>query len=112
MSLLGARKPPARRRLRAAARRGDPVRRCPNVFALPEYEKLWLIYRSSDFDEIDGVEVPVFTYRQIAASFTRNRRFRLSEAQVWRFLHREAPELAARRSDPYPFAWKDRRKGL
>src|SRR5450755_3173193 len=88
-----------------------PILPCPNIHALPAIEIFWLLARSGEFDLIDSVEVPTYTYERIAENFTRSRRFRVSKISVWRLVRREDPELAARRGDTYPFAWKGSEEG-
>ena len=86
-----------------------PIVPCPNIHALPEPERLWLLGRAAQFDLIEGVEVPTYTYREIARNFTLRRRIRVSRFAVRRFILRQKPELARRRGDPFPLALATRR---
>lgn len=89
--------------------KNKPILPCPNIHALPEYEQLWLLARSAQFDLIDGIEVPTWSYREIARNFTKSRRFRVSKFGVRRFVLRMDPDLAKRRGNSCPFAVRMRK---
>ena len=42
--------------------KNKPIQPCPDTRDLPESEMLWLLGRAGEFDLVDGVEIPTYTY--------------------------------------------------